>query len=77
MGGPVQQKIGVTNGLRGYYAVLYDQDGPIQTGIGSYETPEEAACEACDWAASEDVPVEHSAFLQALNLGWQGDVRTQ
>jgi hypothetical protein len=45
--------IGITNGLRGYFAVLYDECGPIQSGIGSYETPEGAADEARDWAVSE------------------------
>ena len=45
--------IGVTSGLRGYFAVLYDEAGPITSGIGSYETPEAAAEEARDWAVSE------------------------
>jgi len=43
----------VTRGLRGYFAVCYDEDGPIQSGIGSYETPQEAAQEAVEWAMEE------------------------
>jgi hypothetical protein len=46
-------RIGVTNGLRGYFAVAYDELGPIQSGVGSYRTAEQAAEEAYDWAMSE------------------------
>lgn len=38
--------VGVTKGMRGWFAVLYDHDGPIQTGIGSYKTREGAEQEA-------------------------------
>ena len=47
------ERIGITHGLRGWFAVLYDDDGPIQSGIGSYRTPEEAKREAIDWARTE------------------------
>lgn len=46
-------KFGVTHGLRGYFAVMYDEDGPIQSGIGSYETSDDAWTEAQQWARSE------------------------
>lgn len=46
-------RVGVTCGLRGYFAVLYDKDGPIQTGIGSYKTRDGAILEAKDWAKAE------------------------
>lgn len=48
-------KITVTSGLRGYFAVMYDQDGAIQTGLGSYATSEEAAVEARQWAEAEEL----------------------
>lgn len=51
-------RVGVTHGLRGYYAVLYDKDGPIQTGIGSYPTRDDAKREAWDWAKSEGLPAD-------------------
>jgi hypothetical protein len=53
-------RIGVTSGLRGYFAVLYDNDGPIESGIGSYKNWEGAAIEALDWAQAEGVPVDAS-----------------
>jgi hypothetical protein len=34
---------------------MYDDEGAIQTGIGSYKTAAEAIPEAKDWAESEDV----------------------
>jgi len=46
-----------TSGMRGFFAVLVDDsDGfpePVQSGIGSYKTAEEAAGEAIDWARAE------------------------
>lgn len=55
MGGDYAQMIhfGVSYGLRGWFAVVYDNDGPIQSGIGSYNTEFEAWAEAYDWAVSE------------------------
>jgi L-alanine-DL-glutamate epimerase-like enolase superfamily enzyme len=46
-------RIGVYNSIGGWKAVLYDNNGPIQTGIGAYETEEEAQREATEWAHSE------------------------
>ncbi len=48
-------RVGVTSGLRGYFAVLYDQDGPIQSGVGSYKSAKEAMVEAREWAESEEL----------------------
>lgn len=53
--------VGVTHGMRGYFAVLYDDAGPIQSGIGSYEHPNDAWVEARDWASSEDLPLSEGA----------------
>jgi hypothetical protein len=52
--------ITITNGLRGYFAVLItlSDDGfeePGQTGIGSYNTPQEAIPEAKSWANDEGI----------------------
>lgn len=47
------QYVTVTHGMRGYHAVLCDNDGPITSGCGSYETPEDAAGEARDWAEAD------------------------
>jgi hypothetical protein len=49
-----------THGMRGYFAVLIDDSPgfpePVNTGIGSYETPEGAKQEAKDWARAEELP---------------------
>lgn len=49
--------------MRGFFAVLYETyeggfSEPINTGMGSYATREEAIPEARDWAEAEDVPVD-------------------
>lgn len=46
-------RLGITSGIRGFFAVLYDADGPIQTGIGSYENEQGAIDEALSWWVSE------------------------
>lgn len=46
-------QFGVTYGMRGWFAIIYDDDGPIQSGIGSYHTAAEAWVEAAQWAESE------------------------
>ena len=63
------KRVGVTHGLRGWFAVLYDEAGPIQSGIGSYETPEGAAQEARDWAISEGIPYETDSPRSPKILG--------
>ena len=52
----------VTQGMSGYFAVLMtwndEFDGfyePYQTGVGRYETKEEAEVEAKQWAEEEGV----------------------
>jgi hypothetical protein len=59
------RRIGLGQGMAGYYAVLYDNEGPIETGIGRYETSVGAEEEARDWSQSEDVYVD-----QSIN-GWE------
>lgn len=51
--------MGVTRGLRGWYAVLYEcvTGEPEQTGIASFETEEEAWEDAVAWALDEGVPL--------------------
>lgn len=49
-------RIIITSGLRGFFAALVDDDGPIQSGHGSYATAEAAEAEALEWALAEDVP---------------------
>lgn len=45
----------VTSGMRGYFAMLVEGGCPVQSGIGSYTTRDEAADEAREWAASENI----------------------
>jgi hypothetical protein len=52
-------RIGVTSGMRGWFAVLCDDDGPLQSGIGSYSSAIEAWQEACEWAEAEGLPPPH------------------
>lgn len=59
-------RIGVTYGLRGYFAVLYDTEGAIQSGIGSYETEDGAKEEAYEWSCAEGVPLDFN-YLKGPN----------
>ncbi len=61
--------ITITNGLRGYFAVLVilSDDGfeePGQTGVGSYKTAEEAIPEATSWARDEGIEFVSPITLQ-------------
>lgn len=58
----------VDRGLRGYFAVMYDNDGPIQTGIGSFDNPKNAAIEAWEWAMEEDYPMEAARLKKKYDL---------
>lgn len=51
----VKDYVTVTYGMRGFFAVLVDgtTHEPIQTGVGSYKTREEADIEARSWAESD------------------------
>jgi len=51
-------RVGVAKGMRGYFAVLYDDDGPIESGVGSFGTYAEAHEEAVAWAQSEGLIVD-------------------
>ena len=48
----------MTQGMGGYFAVLYDNDGPVQTGIGRYKTIDDAKAEAIQWSQCEGVAVD-------------------
>jgi len=50
-------KIGIANGLRGTFAVMYDSNGPIMSGIGSYKNALDPCLkiEVCDWIKSEEL----------------------
>jgi hypothetical protein len=63
-----QIRFGVTNGLRGFFAIIYDDEGPIQSGIGSYSSSKEAAKEAIEWAESEGYLVEAKRLRSMYNL---------
>lgn len=51
--------ITTTYGMRGHFAVMIDDSEgfpePLITGLGSYSTAAEAAVEARDWAAAEEL----------------------
>jgi len=51
-------RIGITSGMSGHFAVLYDEDGPIETGVGRYKTSDEAKIEAKSWALSDEYPLD-------------------
>lgn len=44
--------IGITSGMRGTFPVMYDEDGPIQTGC-TCKNYESAKKEAISWAKAE------------------------
>lgn len=54
-------RVGVTHGLRGYFAFLFDDQGPIQSGPGSYADPAGAWQEAREWAQAEGLPLAENA----------------
>ena len=51
-------RFGVAHGMRGFFAIMYDDEGPINSGIGSYSSPAEAGVEAAQWAESEGYPIQ-------------------
>lgn len=53
--------------MSGYYALIYDDEGPIQTGVGRYGTFKEAVEEAAQWAEAEDYPVQAERLRATLN----------
>ncbi len=53
--GPQQGlRLCITHGIRGYFVALMDNEGPIESGFGSYSTPDAALEEAVCWAIEED-----------------------
>jgi hypothetical protein len=51
-------KVGVSSGMRGFFAVLYDDNGPIESGSGSFGTYGGAYDEAVAWAKAEGLQVD-------------------
>jgi hypothetical protein len=47
--------ISISHGMRGFFAVEMDEEGPIRSGIGSYETAAGAVPEAMGWAHAEGI----------------------
>ncbi len=63
-----QVKVGVTYGISGYFVITYDEDGPIDTGIGRYSTPEPAEQEAREWAFVKGLPLDAEIPRRELNV---------
>jgi len=58
---PTRRKfVGVTQGMMGWCAVLFDADGPILTGLAYYPTPDGAHMEAAEWAEAEGLEYDPS-----------------
>ena len=53
-----QIRFGISSGMRGTFAIVYDDDGVIQSGIGSYTDAKDAWKEAYEWAMAEGFPLE-------------------
>lgn len=53
-------RVGIGNGIRGYYAMLYDADTgePWETGSASFSEARPAYDEARAWAQAEDIPYD-------------------
>lgn len=47
--------------MRGYFACLFDEDGPVQSGLGSYPDTSGAWREAREWADAEGLPLASDA----------------
>lgn len=52
------RRIGISRGMAGWFAVKYDSEGAIQTGVGHYARAGEAHEEAQGWAISEMLPLD-------------------
>ena len=50
-------RFGVAHGMRGFFAIMYDDEGPINS-VGSYSSSAEAGEEAAQWAESEGYPLQ-------------------
>jgi hypothetical protein len=49
---PGEIRIGTTSGMRGMFAVMYDDDGPIQTGLTCKDF-KQVKTYAIEWAKTE------------------------
>lgn len=49
--------ITVEESISGWHAVLIGPEGPEITGVGKYDTAEQAANEAIHWSESDEIPV--------------------
>lgn len=61
-------RFGVIRGMRGFFAIMYDDGGPINSGTGSYANSKEAAMEAYEWAIAENFPLEAARLVKEYNL---------
>jgi len=55
-------------GMAGWFALIYDGSGPIQTGCGRYETRKEALEEAYEWAICDSRFREADRIAKELAL---------
>jgi len=52
--------IGITSGMKGFYAVLYDNNFmPILTGDG-HKCREDAVRDAKEWSEADNIPLDES-----------------
>lgn len=54
----LKRVIGISQGMSGWYAVLYDDEDVIQTGIGRYPERGGAEVEAAGWAEAEGIDLD-------------------
>lgn len=54
--------IGVTHGLRGFFAFVHDDIEPIQSSPFSFETSEEAWKDAEQWSKAEEIPLDFKSI---------------
>jgi hypothetical protein len=62
-------RVGVTSGLRGFFAILYDADGPIQSSPITCRTELEAAEDAQCWADGEGLMLDGSVAEMLKRYG--------
>jgi hypothetical protein len=53
---------GIAHGLRGWFAIVYDDAGPILTGLNSFDNEYSAYVEAVEWALCEGTPHQKAAI---------------
>ena len=50
-------RIGITSGMRGMFPVMYDEEGPIMTGM-TCKTQKQLRVVAISWARAEEIPCD-------------------